>query len=662
MPKHLLIVESPTKARTLSRFLGAEYEVLSSYGHIRDLPEKKLGVDVEHDFAPQYVVPKKARERVTELKKAVKSATTTVLATDEDREGEAIAWHLARALNLDETTAERIVFHEITKRAIAEALEHPRTIDMHLVDAQQGRRVLDRLVGYELSPFLWRKVARGLSAGRVQSVTVRLIVDREREIERFKPEEYWTITALLATQRKTKEQIEAQLFARAGEAIPKLGIKSKDQADAIVKELDGVSYQVGTIEQKEVRRNPAPPFITSSLVQEASRRLRFPSRLTMRVAQELYERGLITYHRTDSVNLADIFLAGAKTFVTKEFGAHYHQFRKYKTKSRLAQEAHEAIRPTDVALTALDGKSSEQLKKLYDLIWRRAVASQMKEARLQSTAVMINAGPVYTFRATGSTLTFDGFLRVWPVKTEETLLPQLREKETLELMELTPGQHFTEPPPRYSEATLVKTLEAHGIGRPSTYAPTISTIQDRQYVLKERGYFHPTDLGKTVTDLMVEHFPQIIDIDFTAKMEEDLDRIAEGKTAWVPVIRTFYTPFKENLARKYTEVKKRETPVETTDETCPECGKALVIRTGRFGKFHACTGFPECKYTRTFVTSLGIACPQCNEGELVERKTKKGRRVFWGCSRYPQCAYATWTKPRRETSPASAIAQTQPAP
>lgn len=649
MAKSLIIVESPTKSKTISRFLGAGFEVLSSFGHIRDLPKSRIGVDIAHDFTPQYVVPLKSKKHVTELKKALKTADRVILASDEDREGESIAWHLAQALGLDEAKTERIVFHEITKHAIEEALKHPRAIDMNLVDAQQGRRVLDRLVGYELSPFLWRKVARGLSAGRVQSVAVRIIVDREREIEHFTPEEYWTIDALLQKQTGGKEQIEAHLYAKSGQPIERLAIKNEEAANGILKELEGADYRIAQIEKKDVRRKPAPPFTTSSLVQEASRRLRSSSRMTMSAAQRLYEQGLITYHRTDSVNLSDQFLAGASGLIKSEFGEHYYQYRKYKTKSRLAQEAHEAIRPTDVTRRELGPKADERQARLYDLIWRRAVASQMKEAILGATTVTIAAGLTpYTFRATGSTLKFDGFLRVWPAKTEEVIFPPLAEKEMLDLVDLLPKQHFTEPPPRYSEATLVKLLEAHGIGRPSTYAPIISTIQDRQYVVKEKGYFHPTDLGKTVTDLMVEHFPEIVDINFTANMEEDLDRVAEGKSEWAPMIRAFYGPFKENLERKYDEVKKKEAPVEHTDEICPQCGRPLVIRTGRFGKFYACSGFPECKFTKNFLVSTGVTCPQCSEGELVERKTKKGRKTFWGCSRYPKCAYATWTKPGTE--------------
>lgn len=646
MAKHLLIVESPTKSKTLAQFLGLGYIVKSSFGHVRDLPKSKLGVDVEHDFQPTYVIPPKARKVITELKKAAAGAEDTILATDEDREGESISWHLAEALGLDPEKTPRIVFHEITKGAIEDALKHPRTIDMDLVNAQQGRRVLDRLVGYELSPFLWKKVARGLSAGRVQSVAVRLIVDREREIEAFKPEEYWTITVLLKPEKE--DAFEAHLLAKDGQLIPKLGIKQEQDAKSIVSELSEAEYRVAAIEKKEARRYPAPPFTTSALVQEANRRLRFPSKLTMRVAQELYERGFISYHRTDSVNLSAFFLSDAKKFIAGEFGESYYQFRKHKTKSRLAQEAHEAIRPTDVKRTALDGKTDERLAKLYDLIWRRAVASQMKEALFDATTIDIRARN-YTFRATGSVLKFEGFLKVWLSKTDEVLLPEVKKDETLTLLELLPKQHFTEPPPRYSEATLVKTLEAHGIGRPSTYAPIISTIQERRYVEKERSYFKPSDLGKAVADLMVEHFPNVVDVTFTAKMEEDLDRIAQGKTEWVPVVRTFYEPFRTALTKKYEEIPNRPPSAEKTDEKCPNCGSALVIRQSRFGRFYGCSTYPNCAYTRNIVVSTGVVCPTCGEGELVERKTKKGHRTFWSCSRYPACEYATWEKPGKPT-------------
>lgn len=707
---NLLLVESPTKSRTIKKFLGPEYEVLASFGHIRDLPKSKLGVDIEHGFQPSYVVPLKAKKVLAELKSAASKAKRVILSTDEDREGEAIAWHLAESLDLDPSKTERIVFHEITKHAIDMALKNPRHIDMHLVNAQQGRRVLDRLVGYELSPFLWKKVAQGLSAGRVQSVAVRLIVDREREIESFTVEEYWTVAALLQTPRK--ESFEAVLHAKKGETIEKLAIKNQKEAEEVVASLSNASWRVQDIAKKDARRLPSPPFTTSALVQEASRRLHFSSKMTMRLAQMLYERGRISYHRTDAVTLSNLFLSDARAFITGAYGKDYYQARTYKAKSRLAQEAHEAIRPTDVTKQNLAGEGDASLTKLYDLIWRRAVASQMKDAFFEATTADIAAGadkskaaPDYTFRATGSIMRFDGFLKVWPAKVGETLLPELLENDPLILLELVPTQHFTEPPPRYTEATLVKTLEAHDIGRPSTYVPIISTIQDRRYVEKERGSFRPSDLGKTVTDLMKGHFPEIVDVGFTATMETNLDRVAQGKSEWVPVIQAFYRPFKETLMKKYEEVSRRDITTEATGETCPECGKPLVIRLGRFGKFYGCSGFPvctykrsmgngtapdngavvsmtpektdescpkcgqplvirsgrfgkfygcsmypKCAYTRNVAAPSGIKCPKCGEGDVVEKqaRTKKGRRTFWGCSCYPECKYATWQKPGSE--------------
>ncbi len=638
----LVIVESPTKARTIQNFLPKDYEVKSSFGHIRDLPKSELGVDVEHNFKPRYVIPRKAQPHVTELKNDAKKSDSVILATDEDREGEAISWHLTEALGLDREKTQRIVFHEITASAIANALENPRAIDMNLVDAQQARRVLDRLVGYKLSPFLWKKVARGLSAGRVQSVAVRLIVDRERAIQAFKPEEYWSIQAKL----KKNHEFLASLTKKGEEAIPKLGIKSQADAEKILKDLKGAEYRVEKIERKEMRRNPLPPLTTSTLQQEASKKFGMPSRATMAIAQSLYENGYITYHRTDSLNLSAQAFNAAQDYVTKEFGEKYYAPRKFKTRSKGAQEAHEAIRPTAVHKTAETLQLDPRQKKVYDLIWRRFVASQMAQAIFDATTVDITAGN-YTFRANGSILRFDGFLKVYSIKYEENQLPELSERELLELLELVPSQHFTQPPPRYSEATLIKELEKNGIGRPSTYAPTISTIQDRNYVVKnEQKKFMPTEIGITVNDLLVEHFPKIVDIGFTADMEESLDKIAAGREKWVPVIKNFYDPFAKNLEEKYEQVEKKA-PVEETDKICPECGKNLLIRFGRFGKFYACSGFPECKHTESLEkkqTDLGIACPKCVDGSIVEKRTRRGKS-FYGCNKYPKCDFALWDKP-----------------
>ena len=640
---YLVIVESPTKSRTIQNFLSDDYVVRSSFGHIRDLPKSELGVDVEHDFTPKYIVPRKAQPHLTELKKELKKADGVILATDEDREGEAISWHLVQALKLEESKIQRIVFHEITKSAIEEALKNPREIDMDLVNAQQARRVLDRLVGYKLSPFLWKKVMRGLSAGRVQSVAVRLIVDREREIEKFKSDEYWTVEAEL---QKNATTFIANLHAQNDKAIPKLGIKTKEDADKILKDLEGAEYKIQKIERKETKRNPLPPLTTSTLQQEASKKFGMPSKATMSVAQALYERGHITYHRTDSVNLSKDSLSAAKQYIEKEFGAKYYSARIFKTRSKGAQEAHEAIRPTSVQKSPDSLKLDPRQRKIYDLIWKRFVASQMAQAVVDATTVDISAAD-YTFRANGSILKFDGFLKIYPMKFEENELPELSEQDILELLQLTPLQHFTQPPARYSEATLIKELEKNGIGRPSTYAPTISTIQDRNYVEKnEQKKFVPTEIGITVNDLLVEHFPKIVDIHFTAEMEEDLDDIAEGKKEWVPVIREFYEPFAKLLEKKYEEVEKKM-PVEETDKICPKCGKNLVIRFGRFGKFYACSGFPECKHTESLEnkqSTLDIKCPKCIEGDLVEKRTKR-KKIFYACNRYPDCDFALWDKP-----------------
>ncbi|MBI2644431.1 MAG: type I DNA topoisomerase [Candidatus Wildermuthbacteria bacterium] len=660
----LVIVESPTKAKTIQQFLGKDYKIESSFGHVRDLPKSKLGIDVEHNFAPAYIIPTKARKTVSALKNEVKNANEIILATDEDREGEAISWHLAQVLDLENSKSEarnskpiqRIVFHEITKQAIEEALKNPRDIDIRLVDAQQARRILDRLVGYKLSPFLWRKVARGLSAGRVQSVAVRLVVEREREIRGFEPEEYWSIEAMLRKFSNDQYEFTATLVAKDEKPIPKLGIKNENEAKQILKELEGATYQIANIEKKETKRNPLAPFTTSTLQQEAWQRLRFSAKQTMATAQQLYETGLITYHRTDSFNLSKLSLSLAKQFIINTLGQNYWPgfSRQFKTKSRGAQEAHEAIRPAypDKTPETLKNNINPQQYKLYNLIWQRFIASQMSPAIFDSTNVDI-AAKNYTFRSSGQTLRFDGFLKVYPMRFTETELPPLEKDEALELQKIIPTQHFTEPPPRYTEATLVKALEKYGIGRPSTYAPTLSTIQERNYVEKdEQKRFRPTDMGEVVSDLLVQHFKNIVDINFTAKMEGELDEIAEGEKEWVPVIRNFYEPFSKNLEQKYKEISKKEIAQEVTDKLCPQCGAPVVIRLGRFGKFYACTKFPGCKYTESLAnsgnTSLGISCPKCQKGEIVTKRTKRGK-IFYGCNRYPECDFALWDKPINKT-------------
>ncbi len=667
----LVIVESPTKAKTISKFLGKQYNILSSYGHIRDLPRSKLGIDVENNYEPQYVVPIKNRENLKKLKEAAAKSDSVILATDEDREGEAIAWHLKEALKLKDKT-ERIVFHEITEQAIKDALQHPREIDGRLVDAQQARRVLDRLVGYKLSPFLWKKVAKGLSAGRVQSVVVRIIVEREEEIRKFKPEEYWTIHADL----KTKTGAIEALLARIGDAsLEKLSITNEGDAKAITADLEKGEFAIASIDKKTTRKNPPPPFTTSTLQQEAAKRLGFSSKKTMFLAQQLYENGLITYMRTDSVNLSAESLAKAKDYLTKNFGSEYaaEAPRQYKTTSKSAQEAHEAIRPTNVIVDP-DGTSLEGIpeKKLYKLIWQRFLASQMPQAILDTTSIEITANcpqgvrsKNYGLKTTGTILHFDGYLKVWPQKFESKELPEIESGEDLALDTIRPLQHFTEPPARYGEASLIKTLEANGIGRPSTYAPTISTIQIRNYVKKEAGRFHPTEIGEMVNKVLVENFPEIVEIQFTAEMEKTLDEIAEGKELWRDVIGGFYQPFAKKLAEKYEEVKKTVV-TEVTDQVCEKCGKHMVIKFGRFGKFLACEGFPECRNTKKLEKeapkSTGLKCPDCKVADIVERRVSKGRargKIFWGCATYPKCKYATWEDPTKPPGEKSAQKETE---
>ncbi len=717
MSKSLVIVESPTKAKTISRFLKGEYKVEASFGHIRDLPTSKMGVDIEHDFEPTYVVPPKAKKRVTELKKLAKDAQEIILATDEDREGEAIAWHLLHALGLtkkQESKIKRIAFHEITKTAIDHALENPRELDLHLVDAQQARRVLDRLVGYELSPFLWKKVRRGLSAGRVQSVAVRLIVERERDIQKFKAQEYWSVEGTF----NKDSNFPGRLVKIDGKTLDKLAIKNEGEAKKITADLANQKATVIDIVKKEVRRNPAAPFITSTLQQDAARKLGFSAKQTMMYAQQLYEgveigeegsTGLITYMRTDSVNLSDMALASAKEAILSKFGKEYvlPEPRKYASKSKNAQEAHEAIRPTDLMRDPESIKShlDRNQFRLYDLIWKRTMATQMPEAVFDATSVDMEIPgekKKYIFRANGQIVKFDGFIKAYTEGRDEEeaeaeevegLLPELKVGDKPKVEKIIPSQHFTQPPPRYTDATLIKALEEHGIGRPSTYAPTITTIQDRGYVDKTDKKFSPTEIGFIVNDILVEHFPKVVDLEFTAKMEEELDEIANGDKEWVPVIRAFYDPFHENLKTKEKEVEKH---VEQLDEKCPDSGHPLIIKFGRFGKFIACSNYPECKYTRPMPEEqkiidensgvicdvcgkpmvvkfgrfgsflgcsgypecknikkiqkgTGVTCSLCEEGELVERKSKRG--IFYSCSRYPKCKFALNLKPTGEKCP-----------
>ncbi|MBI4032349.1 type I DNA topoisomerase [Candidatus Berkelbacteria bacterium] len=645
MPKHLVIVESPAKGKTIEKYLGKDYQVLASYGHVRDLPKTKLGVEPENGFAPSYVIPAKAKKVIATLKKALEKSDALYLATDYDREGEAIAWHVAEALKPSKKTpVYRITFHEITKSAITEAVQKPRELDMDLVNAQQARRVLDRLVGYTLSPFLWKKVMKGLSAGRVQSVAVRLVVDREAEITAFKPVEYWSIDAELLADGTA---FKAGLSEYQGKKIEKLSVGSGAEAHKIEQALKDAAYTVRGIESKEQAKRPSPPFTTSTLQQQASHRLHLSAKATMKLAQDLYEAGHITYMRTDSTNLANEAIGVARDFVGKTFGAEYlpEAGIHYKTKARGAQEAHEAIRPTDPAKRAADlNLESDRHARLYELIWQRMVACQMAPARVLVSSIDIQAGETATFRATGSVVIFPGYLKVWPSDRSDTILPKLEQGQSLELRDLHAEQHFTEPPARYSEATLVKALEENGIGRPSTYAPTLSTIQDRGYVELVERRFKPTETGTIVTKLLTEHFPDIVNLEFTAHMEDDLDQVAEGKEGWEQILGQFWKTFEPEVKAKTKSVEKVDM-TEELDRMCPECKKHnLIIRTGRFGKFIACPGFPDCRYTEKIVQKVGVQCPECSQGELTVRKTRKGK-TFWGCERYPDCKYATWDDP-----------------
>lgn len=745
----LVIVESPTKANTISKFLGDGYQVESSYGHVRDLPKSKIGIDTAHGFEPTYVILPKAKERVAALKKIAGSASEIILASDEDREGEAIAWHLVQALSLNnrheksESTrmsrknnsghsdafgssgrVQRIAFHEITKEAIKEALEHPRAIDMNLVDAQQARRVLDRLVGYELSPFLWRKVRWGLSAGRVQSVAVRLIVEREREIQNFKKEEYWTIEGEFSKLKRPSltfpgkmrdsSVFPARLHSIDGKILEKMAITAEPAAREITDALKDARYAIKEISSKMVTRLPSPPFTTSTLQQEASRKLGFSAKQTMMLAQNLYEQGYITYMRTDSVYLAKQAVRQAKEEIVRRFGKNYglDEPRRFFTRTKGAQEAHEAIRPTDCSKTQNEISFPEKKhQRLYELIWKRTMASQMKEALFEQTSIDIETSDKkYIFRANGQVVKFDGFLKVYTEDRDETnekelsgSLPELHKGETVNGNRIFPLQHFTEPPPRYSDATLVKTLEAAGIGRPSTYAPILSTIQDRGYVEKIEKRYHPTETGTIVNDILVEHFPEIVDINFTSHIEEELDEIAEGKIEWTTVTKEFYEPFKKHLTEKEAEVQKY---TELSDTPCPHCGEKMLMKFGRFGKFLACpepgvkitlpmpeeaakieelkektkgeqcplcekpmevkrgrfgfflgcADYPKCKGIKKIVKKIGFLCPNClaeperkdKPGEIIEKRARGRKNIFFGCSRYPDCTFLINKKPGSE--------------
>jgi DNA topoisomerase-1 len=714
--KSLLIVESPTKVKTLNKFLGKGFTIKASVGHIKDLPKKELGVDIENNLTPTYVVIEGKEKVMRDLKKAAKSADKVFLAPDPDREGEAIAWHIADELNGSSEKVFRVEFNEITEKAVTEAIKNPRKINMGLVDAQQARRILDRLVGYKLSPLLWRKVRRGLSAGRVQSVALRLVVDREREIEAFNSVEYWSITANL--EGKEPPPFDAKLFRINDE---KAEIHNEEQSSGIVKDLEGRSFNVKKIEKKKRRRSPAPPFITSTLQQDAARKHRFTAKKTMMIAQQLYEgielggegsAGLITYMRTDCVRIADEAQQEARALIRGEFGKDYLPAKPpvYKSK-KSAQEAHEAIRPTSVIRTPESIKNylSRDQHKLYKLIWNRFIASQMHPALLQQTSIDIAAetgdgggSPSYIFRASGTVIQFPGFMKLYIESgdnghDEEGLLPALTEGDVLTKLAVTPKQHFTQPPPRFSEASLVKELEAKGIGRPSTYANILSTILDRKYTEKNEGRFSPTELGMLVSDLLVERFSELMDYNFTANMEDNLDKIEEGGLKWVDIVMDFYRPFDKDLLEAMENLGKVKPEDIPTDEVCDKCGKPMVIKWGRHGRFIACTGYPDCKNTKpleeegsgqaaaaqvidekcekcgapmvlktgkfgrflacskypdcktTKPISTGIKCPD-DGGDIVERQTKKGK-LFFSCGNYPKCKFATWYKPVTKKCP-----------
>ena len=655
-PQTLVVVESPAKAKTIEKYLGKKYMVRASMGHLRDLPKSQFGIDVENDFAPKYINIRGKGDLIKALKKDAKRAAKIYLASDPDREGEAIAWHLAHILGIDPNENCRIVFNEITKPAIQAAVKEPYPINLDRVDAQQARRMLDRIVGYKLSPLLWRKIKKGLSAGRVQSVTVKLICDREKEIQAFVPEEYWTVGMKLKKGRGA--QFAAELATVDGK---KLALHSKEETSALVKDMAKQSFSVKEVKKRERRRNPVAPFTTSSMQQDASRKLGFTSRRTMMIAQQLYEGvelgrrgpvGLITYMRTDSTRLSDLALDEVRGYVGTSFGADYLPEKpNIYAAGKKAQDAHEAIRPTSVENTPelMEKYLSREQLRLYTLIWQRFVASQMTPAVFDTVSVSVAAGERYIARASGSTLKFPGFLAVYAdnKKEKDVLLPELAAGEALSLVDLLPEQHFTEPPPRYNEASLVKTLEEEDIGRPSTYAPIIETILARGYVVRQDKHFQPTDLGFLVNDMLEEHFKDIVDVQFTAGLENELDEIAEGKVDKNDLLRGFYEPFEKTLEEADEAIGEVEIPEEVSDVICEKCGRNMVVKQGRFGKFLACPGFPDCRNAKPLLRDTGVACPKCG-GKIVERKSRRGR-AFFGCDRYPDCDYTTWDEPQQET-------------
>lgn len=662
MADSLVIVESPAKAKTIGKYLGSKYIVKASMGHIRDLPKSQTGVDVENNFTPKYITIRGKGSVLKELKDASKKVKNVYLAADPDREGEAIAWHLAHYLELDEKAACRVVFNEITKQAVKDAFKSPRPINMDLVNAQQARRILDRLVGYKISPLLWKKIKKGLSAGRVQSVTVKLIIDRENEIEAFIPEEYWSITAEL---KQNNQVFEAKFYGLDGK---KKELSNEQEVNEILQAIKDQNFTVAEVKEKERLRHPSPPFITSSLQQEAARKLGFRASKTMSVAQQLYEGvelgkegtvGLITYMRTDSTRISPLAQEEAREYVVNKYGADFipEEPRNYVKKNSNAQDAHEAIRPTSILRDPESMKpylSRDQLR-LYKLIWDRFASSQMSSAVLDTMTVDFNSGNTI-FRSSGSKIKFAGFMKVYvegnddETVEEYTFLPDLSLGEQLTPNEIEPKQHFTQPPPRYTEARLVKTLEELGIGRPSTYAPTLETIQKRGYVALEEKKFFATELGELINQMMEEFFPEILNVEFTANMEGNLDHVEEGTEDWVKILADFYETFEKRLDVAEEEMKEIEIQDEVSDELCDKCGKPLVYKMGRFGRFLACSGFPDCRNTKPIVKDIGVECPKCHKGHIVERRSKKGR-IFFGCDSYPECDYVSWDKPTNKHCP-----------
>jgi DNA topoisomerase-1 len=663
MSDYLVIVESPAKAKTIERYLGRKYKVKASMGHVRDLPKSQTGINIENQYEPKYITIRGKGPVLKDLKTAAKKAKKIYLAADPDREGEAIAWHLAHTLNIDENSDCRVVFNEITKDAIQEAFKHPRAINKDLVNSQQARRILDRLVGYNISPLLWKKVKKGLSAGRVQSVAVRLIIDREKEIQEFIPEEYWSITGLFEVNG---EAFEASFYGADGK---RLDLNNEDDVKNVLNRIQGKDYLVDSVKKRERKRNPAAPFTTSSLQQEAARKLNFRAKKTMMIAQQLYEGidlggeegtvGLITYMRTDSTRISETAQTEAYQYIESAFGKDYtsQNEKKNEKKSANAQDAHEAVRPTSILRTPNSLKTvlgRDQLR-LYRLIWERFVASQMAPAVMDTMTVdLVNEGVI--FRANGSKVKFSGFMKVYIEGTddntndEDKLLPDIEEGMSVASKDIDPKQHFTQPPPRYTEARLVKTLEELGIGRPSTFAPTLDTIQKRGYVSLDNKRFIPTELGSIVHELMIEFFPEILDLEFTAKMENSLDLIEEGQTNWVEIIDEFYQSFEKRLTVAEKEMQEVEIKDEPAGEDCEHCGNPMVFKMGRYGKFMACSNFPDCRNTKAIVKEIGVKCPTCKEGNIIERKSKK-KRIFYGCDTFPNCEFLSWDKPIARVCP-----------